>query len=112
MSQFPDIWIYDCNVSVYDKNNIYCGRGDWVKREVVSETRVSWVLSLTGGKIRKKGPWFNVAFSLAEVARRRWAEGHRYKIAKLVEDLRYAEGGFEKLKAVAELLSYEVKAPT
>ncbi len=108
MSAFPDIWLFDVNLPLYDAKGIYLGRGDWSKRKVVSETRGSWVLS-SGTKIRKKGPWFNVAFSQTEVDQRLWIDRNRYKIGEAVSSLQFDD--LAKLKAVAEILGYEPKAP-
>jgi hypothetical protein len=116
MSEFPDIWILDENHRVYTeaKPNSLWGtliwRKCWRKRRITGETRVSWIID-GHLKISKKGPWFGVAFSEAEIDRRVWIHDHGYKIAKAVEDLRHADGGFEKLKAVAEIVGYPVKAP-
>ncbi len=111
MSDFPDIWIFSENHRVYteakpgDLWGTRIWKKSWRKRTITGETRVSWIVD-GHLKIPKKGPWFNIAWSEVEVDRLVWVNDHGYKISEAVRGL-----SFEKLKAVAEIVGYEPKAP-
>jgi hypothetical protein len=38
------VWVWDQDKSKYDEAGKYIGRGDWIEKKIVGETRVSWLI--------------------------------------------------------------------
>ena len=103
------VWIFDENHRVYPRdekgrafgNPIW--RKHWVAREIVGETKLSWILRFGGQKVSKKGGR-GIAFSEAEIDRLEFVEVHRRLIAEAVNKLDY-----EKLKQVSDLIEYKTE---
>ena len=104
--EYPRCWVFDINHRVYerDENNRCYGSPVWIKhwveQKIVGETSRSWVTSY-GKKIPKKGGK-GIAFDWEEVEQSAWVKRNRFNIAKEVQFL-----GYEKLKKVAEIISYK-----
>ncbi len=105
MSKYPECWVFDEDRRVYGKDErghstggpIY--REHWEKREIIGETRVSWLLKY-GGKVKKKGQW-GVAFSQEEVDRNVWEHENAYRLSELVRRQPY-----EVLRKIADLIGF------
>lgn len=115
------VWVFDGCRRIYldeeGNRTSSCHRSAfWVEREVIGETRVSWIVGYVGQdqtkirpditrKIPKKHPEDarGICFSLTEVRLRLWAEANRYLIGSAIQ---HGDTSIEKLAAVAKLIGY------
>lgn len=109
--KYPRIWVFDVNRRVYrdDGRGGPIWRHHWVEREIVGETRVSWILE-DRRKVPKKGhnP-LCVAWSEDEIDRRAWVHDHCRSVCERLERLARADPSW--LDAVAALIGYEPQMP-
>lgn len=102
------VWIFDSNRRIYPpapNGKLWASGGPiyrehWVKHEVAGETRASYITK-HGGKVPKKGG-HGFALSEAEVEDDVWRHDHRWRIAKIVGDLR----DVSILRKVADVVGY------
>ena len=101
-----DVWVFDINYRVYqkDENGRSYGspiwREHWRKQKILGDTKRSWI-TYGGAKIPKKGGK-GIAFSEEEIDRAAYVYDHKYKIAESVK----AIGDFDMLKKIADLIGY------
>jgi hypothetical protein len=100
----PAVWVFNINCRVYRRDaegKAYGGpiwREHWMKREVVGQTRQSWITS-TGLKVPKSGG-SGIAFSEEEIDRLAYVEGNRRQLAERVRRL----SDYDTIKKIEELL--------
>jgi len=83
-------------------------KGRWSEREIIGETRVSWILSPAweSRKVRKnpsKGAPVVVAFSPEERDALQWVEDHQYRIADAVKRVT----DHDVLRRIAHMIDYK-----
>lgn len=102
------VWVKDCNSRVYEKGShspIY--RGYFVKRYVIGETRISWILGYSpdsnikrGIRHRKKQERKTIWWSEKEIDEACWINEHSYKLAEKIT----RSDNFLKLKEVEKIM--------
>ncbi len=73
----------------------------WVRLEIVSETRISWVLS-NGYKIKKKEFGELIEVTEEGLQRRYWVFNNRYPLSRQLSSV----SDYETLKQIAALINY------
>jgi hypothetical protein len=102
------LWLFDNNVSVYDENKKYLGRGKWRKYSIILATSRSWVLegetrvdkislTINRGKYGREQ-----AYTEKMMHDRIWVSEKRLRLLDLLQRC----NDIEKLKMVATILGF------